>query len=103
MRILEQMPAWTEEASYPPPAGETAPARPAGPEALSISGVPWVTIAMLLGALWILVAAGGLHSGIALPGLLLYGVRATSLILDRGETWRRLSAKLLHKYPLQRG
>src|SRR5438094_3155305 len=97
MRILEQMPAWTEEASYPPPAGETATARPAGSEALFISGVPWVTVAMLLGAFWILVAAGGLHSGVALPGLLAYGAKATPLILDRGETWRLISANLLHK------
>src|SRR5438876_6300637 len=94
------MAAWTEEATFPQPAGETATARPAGPEALSISGVPWVTVAMLLGAFWILVAAGGLHSGVALPGLLLYGAKATPLILDRGETWRLFSANLLHKDPL---
>ena len=55
---------------------------------------------MLLGAFWILVAAGGLHSGVALPGLLLYGAKATPLILDRGETWRLFSANLLHKDPL---
>src|SRR5256885_842349 len=100
MPILEQMPAWTEEASYPPPPEEAAAPRPAASDSLSISGVPWVTGAVLLGALWILVAAGGLHSGIALPGLLLYGAKATPLILDRGETWRLFSANLLHKDPL---
>ena len=44
------MPAWTEEASFPPPA---AP-RPAAAETLSISGVPWVTVFLLLAAFWIL-------------------------------------------------
>ncbi|MCA1828689.1 MAG: rhomboid family intramembrane serine protease [Myxococcales bacterium] len=59
-----------------------------------------MTVFLLLAALWILIAAGGLHQGIALPGLLLYGAKATPLILDRGETWRLFSANLLHKDPL---
>jgi len=65
--------------------------------ALDIRGVPWLTIGLLLACGWVLVAAGGLHGGLALPGLLLYGAKATPLILDRGETWRLFSANLLHK------
>ena len=94
------MPAWTEEASFPPASGEAAVSPGAEQEALSIAGVPWVTIALLLVCFWILVAAGGLHAGIALPGLLAYGAKATPLILDRGETWRLFAANLLHKDPL---
>ena len=94
------MPAWTEEASFPQPASDPAALRPAAPETLSISGVPWVTIGLLLGAVWVLVAAGGLRSGVALPSLLVYGAKATPLILDRGETWRLFAANLLHKDPL---
>lgn len=95
------MPAWTEEASLQPAAGpDPVPARPGSVEAVTISGVPWITILLLLSCLWILFAAGGLRAGIALPGLLLYGAKATPLILDRGETWRLLAANLLHKDPL---
>src|SRR6266436_6370715 len=94
------MPAWTEEATFPQPASDPAVLRPAAPETLSISGVPWVTIGLLLSAVWVLVAAGGLRSGVALPSLLVYGAKATPLILDRGETWRLFAANLLHKDPL---
>src|SRR5262249_19278305 len=62
--------------------------------------VPWVTIGFLLAAFWLMVAAGGLRSGVALPSLLVYGAKATPLILDRGETWRLFAANLLHKDPL---
>jgi rhomboid protease GluP len=98
--ILEQMAAWTEEAPFPQPASDPATLRPGATEALSISGVPWVTIGFLLAAFWVLVAAGGLRSGVALPSLLVYGAKATPLILDRGETWRLFAANLLHKDPL---
>ena len=94
------MPAWTEEATFPQPASDPAAARPAAPETLSVSGVPWVTICLLLSAVWVLVAAGGLRSGVALSSLLVYGAKATPLILDRGETWRLFAANLLHKDPL---
>jgi membrane associated rhomboid family serine protease len=97
MRILEQMPAWTEEVSFPRAGADPAAARPDAAEALDISGVPWVTISLLLACGWVLFAAGGVRSGVALPGLLLYGAKATPLILDRGETWRLFSANLLHK------
>lgn len=93
MPILEQMPVWTEEASYPP-APEAAAA------GVSIGGVPWVTIALLLSCFWVLAAAGGLRAGVGLGGLLLYGAKSTALILDRGETWRLFAANLLHKDPL---
>jgi membrane associated rhomboid family serine protease len=56
-----------------------------------------VTIAVLLSALWVLVAAAGLQGSIGVPSLLLYGAKATPLILDRGETWRLFAANLLHK------
>src|SRR5229473_2156246 len=96
MNILVQMPVWTEEATFPPAPGEVAvPA-----EGLSIAGVPWVTVALLLGCVWVLAAAGGIRGGVGLPGLLLYGAKATPLILDRGETWRLFAANLLHKDPL---
>jgi rhomboid protease GluP len=91
------MAAWTEEVTFSPPASDSAALRPAAAEPLSISGVPWVTITLLLSALWVLVAASGLRSGIGLPSLLLYGAKATPLILDRGETWRLFAANLLHK------
>ena len=94
------MPAWTEEASFPQPAGDPAAPRQAGSEALSIKGVPWATIGLLVSALLILIAAGGLRGGVGLSSLLLHGAKATPLILDRGETWRLLAANLLHKDPL---
>ena len=56
-----------------------------------------MTIALLLACGWVLVAAGGVKAGLSLPALLLYGAKATPLILDRGETWRLISANLLHK------
>ena len=98
--ILEQMPVWTEEAPFQPQTADPAAPRPAAAEALSIAGVPWVTIGFLLSAFSILVAAGGLRSGVGLPSLLVYGAKATPLILDRGETWRLFAANLLHKDPL---
>ena len=92
------MPAWTEEASFAAATEGPAAARPGpAPAALSVAGVPWVTLSFLLACLWILVAAGGLRSGLSLGGLLAYGAKATPLILDRGETWRLLTANLLHK------
>lgn len=94
------MAAWTEEAAFPQPASDPGPAPAAGSEALTISGVPWVTIGVLLVALVVLVVAGGLKAGVGLPSLLAYGAKATPLILDRGETWRLLAANLLHKDPL---
>src|SRR5437588_450723 len=97
MAILAEMPAWTEEASFPPPAPEAAAVRPGLDAALSITGVPWLTIGLLLSCAWVLIAAGGVRSGLALPSLLLYGAKATPLILDRGETWRLFTANLLHK------
>ena len=96
MAILEQMPAWTEEASYPTVGGDPQAAAESS-EGLSIAGVPWLTIALLVSCVWVLFVAGGLRSGLALQGLLLYGAKATPLILDRGETWRLFAANLLHK------
>jgi len=94
------MRAWTEEATFPPPQNEPAALRPGSGEALSLAGVPWATIGLLLSCVWVLVAAGGVRSGLGLPSLLLYGAKATPLILDRGETWRLFAANLLHKDPL---
>src|SRR4051812_32529916 len=94
------MPAWTEEATLSPQQSEPAALRPGASGALSIAGVPWVTIGLLLSCLWVLVAAGGLRAGLGLSSLLAYGAKATPLILDRGETWRLFAANLLHKDPL---
>src|SRR5256714_15163728 len=91
------MAAWTEEATFAQPAADSAALSPVASEGLSISGVPWVTITLLLAALWVLLAASGLRSGIGVPSLLLYGAKASPLILDRGETWRLFTANLLHK------
>src|SRR5438132_13290941 len=94
------MAAWTEEATFPQPAADPAALRPAAPEAFAITGVPWVTIGLLLATACVLFAAAGLRSSVGLHSLLLYGAKATPLILDRGETWRLFAANLLHKDPL---
>src|SRR3989440_7133309 len=94
------MAAWTEEATFAQPAADSAALRPVASEGLSISGVPWVTIVMLLATACVLFAAAGLRSSVGLHSLLLYGAKATPLILDRGETWRLFAANLLHKDPL---
>src|SRR5215467_9183358 len=92
------MAAWTEEAIAGSPAGSDAAVRP-GParEMLAVSGIPWVTLAFLLACTWVLLAAGGIKGALSVSGLLAYGAKATPLILDRGETWRLISANLLHK------
>ena len=66
-------------------------------DVLTVSGLPWVTLLFLLGCAWVLLAAGGIKGALSISGLLVYGAKATPLILDRGETWRLLSANLLHK------
>jgi membrane associated rhomboid family serine protease len=97
MSILKQMPAWTEEASFPAATEATAAAPVSDQEGVTIAGVPYVTIATLIACAWVLVAAGGLKESLALPALLNYGAKATPLILDRGETWRLFAANFLHK------
>lgn len=94
------MPARTEEANFPTPPAEAlldAPAASLQAGAVTVSGVPWVTILLLLVCAAVLVAADGVRTGLSLPALLLYGAKATPLILDRGETWRLITANLLHK------
>src|SRR5712672_4151537 len=92
------MPAWTEEATVGSPTAEDAALRPGSTrELLAVSGVPWVTTLFLLACAWVLLAAGGMRGALSVSGLLAYGAKATPLILDRGETWRLLSANLLHK------
>jgi rhomboid protease GluP len=97
MRILGQMPVWTEEASFTTPPEAVSPAPPVAQEGVSIAGIPYVTILTLVACAWILTASGGLKEGLTLPVLLLYGAKATPLILDRGETWRLFAANFLHK------
>lgn len=92
------MGAWTEEATVASATADNAASRPPGAaEALTVSGVPWVTLSFLLSCAWVLLAAGGVKGALSVSGLLVYGAKATPLILDRGETWRLLSANLLHK------
>jgi membrane associated rhomboid family serine protease len=90
------MPAWTEEASFPTaPESATVPSSATG--SVSIAGVPYVTILTLGACAWILLVSGGLKASLSLPVLLVYGAKATPLILDRGETWRLFAANFLHK------
>src|SRR5438445_13827738 len=92
------MAAWTEEATVASSTAENAALRPgATRELLAVSGVPWVTLLFLLACGWVLTAAGGIRASLSVSGLLAYGAKATPLILDRGETWRLLSANLLHR------
>ena len=94
--IVSQMGAWTEEGLHPPVPGD-APAGAAADPPLTVRGVPWLTILLLLACLCILAAAGGLRSGLSVTSLLTFGAKAMPLILDKGETWRFLTANLLHK------
>ena len=55
------MAAWTEEATFPQPTADPAASRPAAPEAFAITGVPWVTIGLLLATACVLFAANLLH------------------------------------------
>src|SRR5690348_7526657 len=92
------MPVWTEEASVASVTADNGASRPVDArEMLTVAGVPWVTLSFLLSCAWVLLAAGGVKGALSVSGLLLYGAKATPLILDRGETWRLLSANLLHK------
>jgi len=92
------MGAWTEEATVGSPTARDAALRPGSArEMLAVSGIPWVTLLFLLACAWVLLAAGGVRGALSVSGLLAYGAKATPLILDRGETWRLLSANLLHK------
>src|SRR6059058_4016772 len=92
------MASWTEEATARPLLADPVALRPGvAREALTVSGIPWVTFIFLLACAWVLIAAGGATGALSVSGLLAYGAKATPLILDRGETWRLLSANFLHK------
>src|SRR5437764_8991006 len=92
------MASWTEEATARPLLADRVALRPAAArDGLTVTAVPWVTLMLLVACGWILAAAGGLRTSLSVSGLLSYGAKATPLILDRGETWRLLSANLLHK------
>jgi len=92
------MASWTEEATARPLLADPVALRPAvSRDVLTVTGVPWVTLMLLVVCGWVLAAAGGIRASLSVPGLLAYGAKATPLILDRGETWRLLSANLLHK------
>src|SRR5712691_3409375 len=98
MIILVQMGEWTEEAIVGSPTAGDAALRPGSArEMLAVSGIPWVTLLFLLACAWVMLADGGMRGALSVSGLLAYGAKATPLILDRGETWRLLSANLLHK------
>src|SRR3954469_22744513 len=92
------MASWTEEATARPLLADPVALRPADArDVLTVTGVPWMTLLLLGGCLAVLAAAGGIKASLSVIGLLAYGAKATPLILDRGETWRLLSANLLHK------
>src|SRR3954463_6214642 len=92
------MASWTEEATARPLLADPVALRPADArDVLTVTGVPWMTLLLLGGCLAVLAAAGGIKASLSVIGLLLYGAKATPLILDRGETWRLFTANLLHK------
>src|SRR3954452_19126937 len=92
------MASWTEEATARPLLADPVALRPADArDVLTVTGVPWMRLLLLGGCLAVLAAAGGIKASLSVIGLLAYGAKATPLILDRGETWRLLSANLLHK------
>jgi membrane associated rhomboid family serine protease len=92
------MASWTEEATTRPLVADPIALRGATfRDGVTLAGVPWATMILLAACGWILVAAGGIRTSLSVSGLLAYGAKATPLILDRGETWRLLSANLLHK------
>src|SRR5205807_1877178 len=77
--------------------GASPPATRTWGTAVSVEGVPWLTLLVLACSAALLGAAGGFATGLSLGRLLTFGAKATSLIVDRGETWRLLAANLLHK------
>jgi membrane associated rhomboid family serine protease len=91
------MASWTEEATARPLLADPVALRPAAADVLTVTGVPWMTMLLLGACVGVLAAAGGIRAGLSVTALLAYGAKATPLILDRGETWRLLSANLLHK------
>ena len=100
--ILRQMAGWTEEGSLLETSARASPgalllAEPAWGAAVSVEGVPWITVVFLASCVTVLGVAGGFSAGLSLASLLAWGAKATSLIFDRGETWRLLAANLLHK------
>jgi membrane associated rhomboid family serine protease len=90
------MSAWTEAGSQTPRTGGDT-SGPTAEASVSVGGVPWLTLVLLLACVWVLAAAGGLRAGLSVTSLLSFGAKATPLILDRGETWRFFTANLLHK------
>jgi rhomboid protease GluP len=95
VNILKQMPGWTEEGSLTSPSGQSADTESA--RWMTVEGIPWMTLLLVAGSAALLAAAGGFEAGLPLGRLLAYGAKSTSLIFDRGETWRLLVANLLHK------
>jgi membrane associated rhomboid family serine protease len=92
------MASWTEEATARPLLADPVALRPTvARDVLTVTGVPWVTLLLLVACGWVLAAAGGIRTSLSISGLLAYGAKATPLILDRGETWRLVSANFLHK------
>src|SRR2546430_16121963 len=92
------MASWTEEATARPLLADPVALRTAAArDVLTVTGVPWVTLMLLVACGWVLAAAGGIRTGLSVSSLLAYGAKATPLILDRGETRRVFSAKSLHK------
>src|SRR5882672_8026592 len=92
------MPGWTEEGFHAGGRGALIGAdAPAWNTPVSVEGVPWVTLVLLAICGGLLAVAGGLDTGLSLGRLLAWGAKATSLIFDRGETWRLVVANLLHK------
>jgi len=66
MTILVQMASWTEEATARPLLADPVALRPAvSRDVLTVTGVPWVTLMLLVVCGWVLAAAGGVRASIS--------------------------------------
>src|SRR4051812_50029196 len=92
------MASWTEEATARPLLGDPVALRPAAArDVLTVTGVPWVTLMLLVACGWVLAAAGGLPTSLSGAGLPAFGANGAPRNLDRGGTSRLLSSNPFHQ------